>query len=129
MVHGLASPIGGFFPIPHGVVCGTLLGAQTRVNIQVLRRRSGGDRTALEKYAKVGALLGGRDYDEADVDRCCDFLVETLDRWTEELKIPRLGHFGVRAADLEKIAQHTENKNNPVELNQEEIKELLSMRL
>ena len=39
--------------------CGTLPGAQTRVNIQVLRRRSGRDRTALEKYAKVGALVGG----------------------------------------------------------------------
>ena len=38
-VHGLASPIGAFFPAPHGVVCGTLLAATTRVNIAALRAR------------------------------------------------------------------------------------------
>ena len=29
IVHGLASPIGGFFPMPHGVVCGTLVASAT----------------------------------------------------------------------------------------------------
>ncbi len=38
-VHGLASPLGAFFPIPHGVVCGTLVGAATRVNLAALRER------------------------------------------------------------------------------------------
>jgi alcohol dehydrogenase class IV len=129
VVHGLASPIGGFFPIPHGVVCGTLLGAQTRVNIEVLRSRGSADNVALRKYGKVVALIAGRDYDEADVDHCCDLLVETIDRWTEMLNIPRLSHFGLGTADLDKIAEHADNKNNPVELNPQEIKELLSMRL
>jgi alcohol dehydrogenase class IV len=129
VVHGLASPIGGFFPIPHGVVCGTLVGAQTRVNIQALKSRSSGDRTALEKYAKIGALLAGRRYDQADVDDCCKLLLETLDRWTELLRIPRLSQFGLGTADLDKIAKHADNKNNPVELNEAEIKQLLLMRL
>ena len=38
-VHGLASPLGAFFPIPHGVVCGTLVAAATRTNIIALRER------------------------------------------------------------------------------------------
>ncbi len=38
-VHGLASPLGAFFPIPHGVVCGTLVAAATRLNIDVMQER------------------------------------------------------------------------------------------
>ncbi len=32
-VHGLAAPLGAFFPIPHGVACGTLVATATAVNI------------------------------------------------------------------------------------------------
>ena len=32
-VHGLASPLGAFYPVPHGVVCGTLVATATEVNI------------------------------------------------------------------------------------------------
>jgi len=33
-VHGLASPLGAFFPMPHGVVCGTLVAEATAINIK-----------------------------------------------------------------------------------------------
>ena len=55
-VHGLASPLGAFFPIPHGVVCGTLVAAATRGNIQALRAREPAS-PALRKYAEAGVLL------------------------------------------------------------------------
>jgi len=38
-VHGLASPLGAFFPIPHGVVCGTLLFDASRLNIEAMQHR------------------------------------------------------------------------------------------
>jgi len=129
VVHGLASPIGGLFSIPHGIVCGTLVGAETRTNIEKLRGQEQGDSIALRKYAEIGALVSGRDYREEDILPCCDLLIQRIDSWTETLAIPRLREYGILASDLDRIARSTGNKNNPVALSQEEIRNLVSMRL
>ncbi|MCH2207378.1 MAG: iron-containing alcohol dehydrogenase [Lentisphaerales bacterium] len=50
IVHGFASPIGGFFDIPHGVVCGTLLPAATETNIKKLQESS--EPESLERLQK-----------------------------------------------------------------------------
>src|SRR5690606_33918807 len=57
-VHGLAAPIGAFFPIPHGVVCGTLVAECTRANIRLLQGRVPAS-AALWRYAQVGKVLAG----------------------------------------------------------------------
>ena len=78
-MHGLASPLGAFFPIPHGVVCGTLVAAATEVNIRVLKEREP-DNPALGKYARLGELLCNKPFDDADeahqtlVERGVEFL-------------------------------------------------------
>jgi alcohol dehydrogenase class IV len=87
-VHGLASPLGAFFPIPHGVVCGTLVAAATRINIATLRERDPNS-PALRKYAEAGLLLGTQMY--ASEAAAQDGLVELLEDWTERLSLPRLG--------------------------------------
>jgi alcohol dehydrogenase len=133
IVHGLASPIGGFFPIPHGVVCGTLVASATESNIAGLRKRrgvpgdDGGAAAALAKFAKVGVLFGGAA--EKSEAWNCDFLVATLREWTEALDLPRLGRYGIKAADLERIIDKTSNRHNPVKLERDELAELLSRRL
>jgi len=57
-VHGLASPLGAFFPIPHGVVCGTLLAEATDINIRAMRERDRHN-PALARYARLAEILLG----------------------------------------------------------------------
>jgi alcohol dehydrogenase len=126
IVHGLASPIGGFFPIPHGVICGTLLAASVRVNVHALRQRAPRS-AALEKLARVGALLAGPS--ERNIENYCDALVDALEEWTAALQIPKLSHYGVRDSDLNRILDLAKNRNNPIALTRAEIRTLLEQRL
>jgi alcohol dehydrogenase len=126
IVHGLASPIGGFFPIPHGVVCGTLVASATESNIAALRERRENP-AALAKYAKVGVLFGGAAAKSEAWN--CDFLVEKLREWTDTLAIARLGGYGITTADYDRIADKTSNRHNPVKLERDELDELLARRL
>ena len=127
-VHGLASPLGAFFPIPHGVVCGTLVGAATRMNIDALRQREPRS-PALDKYARAARLLCRRDFDSRE--QAWAALVELLDDWTRQLRLPPLGAYGVTPADFAHIAAHSRGssmKTNPVVLSDEEIVAILAQR-
>ncbi|WP_265265684.1 iron-containing alcohol dehydrogenase [Spirulina subsalsa] len=126
IVHALASPLGGYFPIPHGVICGTLMAAAVRVNWQALQRRDP-QHPAVAKMAKLGQWMS-QDAGKPPA-YYCDFLVQELENWTEQLKIPRLGEYGLTEADLGRILAQTTNRNNPIALNREEIQELLGSRL
>jgi alcohol dehydrogenase len=127
LVHGLASPIGGFFEIPHGVVCGTLVAETTAANIAALRRQGGNPGAGLSKYAKVGVLFGG-DAGKGEAWNC-DFLVERLHALTEALRLPRLSAYGIGEGDLDRIVAKTGNRQNPVKLSPEAIRGLLARRL
>ncbi|MBF0568829.1 MAG: iron-containing alcohol dehydrogenase [Nitrospirae bacterium] len=122
VVHGLASTVGACFDIPHGVICGTMVGAATRANIAALRATGP---AALQKYADIGSLITG----DAAVDPALDALMEKLSHWTETLKMRRLGEFGIKQYHLEKLAAAASNKESPVRLSKDEIKSILSERL
>jgi alcohol dehydrogenase class IV len=130
IVHGLASPIGGFFDIPHGVVCGTLLAEATRINIKNLKVMGATGKEGLKKHADIGALLSGNNFvGEGEIDKYCSILIEMLDKWTEELKIDKLGKYGLTSDDVEKIIKNASLKNNPVNLTKEDIKKIIFNRL
>ncbi len=128
-VHGLASPLGAFFPIPHGVVCGTLVAAATRINIAALRERDPKG-PALRKYAEAGILLSGRMFNSEAAAQ--DGLVDLLEDWTERLELPRLNEFGMQEKDIERVVANCRGgsmQTNPLILNDNELSELLHNRL
>jgi alcohol dehydrogenase class IV len=128
-VHGLAAPLGAFFPIPHGVVCGTLVAACSASNIRYLQQRTP-DSPALEKYAVLGRLLA--DAPVLDDGAARASLLDILSDWTERMQLPRLGAYGMRAADIPRVVANCRGssmKTNPVVLADEEVAEILEARL
>ena len=128
-VHGLASPLGAFFPIPHGVVCGTLVAEATAMNIRALQARKP-DSKVLLKYAQAGRMIT-HDIHLTDEEALAQ-LTGVLHAWTEIMQLPRLSQFGVGHSDIPRIVANSRGssmKTNPILLSDEEIAEILSRRL
>jgi len=128
-VHGLASPLGAFYPIPHGVVCGTLVATCSAVNIDALQERDPGS-GALDKYAEAAAILCDRSFSSREA--AWQALVNLLAEWTERLGLPRLGDYGLDAAGLDRVVAHARGssmRTNPVVLTDAEIRTCLEERL
>ena len=120
-VHGLASPLGAQFPIPHGAACGAVLAAATRANIAALESRAPGGE-ALARYADVGRVLAGRPRLSDAAARAA--LVGLLEDWRVRLEIPSLAAFGVGENDIAAIVADSRGssmKTNPVVLGDEEV--------
>ncbi|HEU6439354.1 MAG TPA: iron-containing alcohol dehydrogenase [Terriglobales bacterium] len=128
-VHGLASPLGAQFAIPHGVACGATLVAATRVNITALEARDQGNR-ALGRYAVAGRLFTSR----ADIDdrEARSFLVSALGSLTARLGVPRLSAFGITESSIPALVADSRGssmKTNPIVLTDEEIGAILRASL
>lgn len=126
VIHGLASSIGGFFSIPHGVICGSLLAAATEQNIESLKSHDP-ESTVLKKYSNAGYILSGKS--AGSIDEGCRLLTETLERWTCDLDIKDLSAYGVKRTDIPKILKDGGNKNNPIQLTEDEMERFLLKRV
>lgn len=122
-VHGFASSVGGLFPIPHGIVCGTLMAECAALNIEKLHSGS----ESYMKFARVGRLMASNQH-ESD-EYYCKLLIDNLRKMTHEMQIPRLSAYGVKKEDIASLAAATENKNNPVTFTIEELSYILEKRL
>ncbi|MFX1235115.1 MAG: iron-containing alcohol dehydrogenase [Promethearchaeota archaeon] len=130
IVHGLASSIGGFFRIPHGVVCGTLLAESTRMNIMNLKKLGSSGLEALQKYATIGALFDKKKIiEKTQIEYYCSLLISNLEKWTIDLGIEGLGKYGISVNDIEKIVNSAGIKNNPVPLSEENIYKIMESRI
>ena len=122
-VHGLAGPIGGMFPAPHGAVCAILLPGVMEANIRVLRERGEGD-GPLARYRDVARLLTGSPKADAEDGMAW---VRAL---VAELAIPPLSRFGMTAVDIPIVSarakQASSMKGNPVVLPDDELAAILT---
>ncbi len=122
-VHGLAGPIGGMFPAPHGAVCAILLPGVMEANIRVLRERGEGD-GPLARYRDVARLLTGSP--KADAEDGMAWVRAIV----AELAIPPLSCYGMRAVDIPiviaRAKQASSMKGNPVVLPDDELAAILA---
>jgi len=128
-VHGLASPLGAYFPIPHGVVCGTLVATCTRVNIEAMQEREP-DNPALDKYARTATLLCNKKFKHHN--DAFTALNDCLQNWTDTMQLKRLSEFDVKESDFDKIIKNSRGssmKTNPIVLTDNEVKKILTERL
>jgi len=121
VVHGLAGPLGGLRPVPHGVACGKLLfPAMTFVVKKVMDEKN---KAAQKRFADLGRILSGQTGLD-DADGCKQFL-DVLFRWTQLIKLPHLSGFGMTAADMDKVIALADSKNSPAVLTPKEMKVIL----
>lgn len=131
VVHGLASPLGAKYPAPHGAVCGTLVAAATDIIIRRLEvADESGEEDALyglEKYAAAAVAVTGVDKGTSRANR--EHLVQVLNHWIEESKVPPLSTYGMSRDDVPAIAETGGLKNTPVALDKGDVEEILERRL
>lgn len=123
VVHGFAQPLGSFFPIPHGVVCGNLIGAVNRLTVEKLHAAN--EVKILQKYANVASILFHYPDPMENIDR----LINHFDQMIDRFGLPRFSAFGLSAADFPRILDDTGNKNHPLMLTRDELAGILKQRL
>lgn len=125
-VHGFAAPLGGAYPVPHGVACGVLLPWVWRANVAALRARKPGDE-ALARYQEVGAALSGGDRTSSGRD--LEKGAEWLEAAVLDFALPRLRQYGVAERDVPAVVERAKRassmKGNPIVLEDDELAECL----
>ncbi|MCW8930179.1 MAG: iron-containing alcohol dehydrogenase [Gammaproteobacteria bacterium] len=124
-VHGLASPLGAFFPIPHGVACGTVLAEATRINIDAMLSREP-QNSGLQRYAQIGRMLSQEN--ELTDTQAHKKLLGLLSNWSQIMNLEPLSAYGVTEKDVAKLVDNispSSMQTNPIILTQEEKEQLV----
>jgi len=125
-VHGFAAPLGGMFPIPHGVACARLLPAVAEINVRALRARTPSS-PALERYDEVARVVTGKH--TASAEEAARWLRDLV----EDLGVPTLSAYGVRDEDVARVVgaarQASSMQGNPITLTVDELEEALRVSI
>ena len=126
VVHGFASSIGGKVNIPHGTLCGTLMGAANRITLKKLLDVDPYS-AVIKKYAAVGKLFASEENRYGIY--YAHYLVEVIEEFINQFSLPRLSTYGFTEEQVSEIVRHTSQKNHPIELSPSEMESILVQRL
>lgn len=120
-VHGIAGPMGGMFPVPHGVICARLLPFVVEVNVRALQRHN--SQQYLLRYDQVAQVLTGKSNAKAEEG------IARIHDLCGALDIPGLSDFGITEDHFPDLIARSKEassmKGNPVNLTDEELTEIL----
>jgi alcohol dehydrogenase class IV len=125
LVHGFAAPLGGFFEIPHGVVCGSLMAPVFAHTIDNLIGQP--DHPALQKLIIVSKVFA--DFKYKTEQEYLQAFKEKLIHISKLLEIPRLSEYGFSEDSIPKVVENTSHKNHPVKHTREQMEEELRSRI
>ncbi len=122
-VHGIAGPLGGMLPAPHGAVCARLLPGITAANIQALKDDPAFSRY-IDRYGEIGCILTGDDRATPSG------LVQWLRDMVNRLQIPALSRWGLQHAQVAQLVDQARRsssmKGNPVSLSTETLETVIA---
>jgi alcohol dehydrogenase class IV len=125
-VHGLAGPIGGEIPAPHGAICARLLPLVMEQNVTALRK-SNQDHSVLDRYANIGKILSG------DTAATAETGIQWVLNFCLHAKIQPLSFYGLTEAYFSKIIDKaiiaSSMKGNPITLTEVELRNILQNSL
>jgi len=125
-IHGLAGPIGGEIPAPHGAICACLLPIVMKANLSAITERAPGH-PALKRYNLIGKILSSDPTANADAG------IQWIQNFCLHAKIPPLSAYGLTGEKfdiiMEKAVISSSMKGNPIRLSLVEMRAILQKSL
>ncbi|MDM8514900.1 iron-containing alcohol dehydrogenase [Desulfobacterales bacterium HSG16] len=122
-VHGIAGPLGGMIPIPHGTACGRFLPLVMKTNVAALYERCQ-ESEAIKKYKEIAVIC------TTDKNADVEDGIKWISSLCKKLDIRGIADFGMTEEDIpnavEKAEKASSMKGNPVVLTQKELTLILS---
>jgi len=125
LVHGFASPLGGFYHIPHGVACGSLMAPVFTTTIDNLLHQP--ENPAINKLIIVSKVFADFKY-KKDLEYLHAFK-EKLIHITSLLEMPLLSAYGLQEEGIQKVVDCTSHKYHPVKFTNEQLVNALKVRI
>lgn len=124
VIHGYAQPLGSIFPIPHGVVCSSLMKAANEVTLKKLSKDKH-EKTWHKYQILAGIVSENKDSSKNHPDK----FIEFLNKLSKKISIPNLSEYGVENKHFNRIIKSTQLKNHPVDLSDYDLEKILQMSL